>query len=231
MTAARYLCRVRCRRCRECQRVFRPSSRHIRCPSCPSRDVCECGRSKQVKSATCGVCRRVSAEANGNWKGGRTRHKPGYVMVRAPGHPRSGQGNYVSEHILVAEELLGRFLTDGETVHHRNGVCDDNRPENLELWTWPQPSGIGVSDAVDWARHILGRYEGVGAPPTTLTISRESPWRWRESNVGRPYGISHVNGTVLTLPWTTAGRSGTPWDSLAPAGMRCLGWGCVPIVS
>ena len=52
------------------------------------------------------------------------------------------------EHILVAEELLGRYLLDGETVHHRNDIRDDNRPENLELWTRPQPAGIRVSDAL-----------------------------------------------------------------------------------
>lgn len=162
--------------------MFRPSSRHVRCPSCRSRDVCRCGRAKQLKSDTCGVCRDDAGQANGNWRGGRTRHKSGYVMIRAPGHPRSGQGNYVFEHILVAEELLGRLLIDGETVHHRNGVRDDNRPENLELWTRPQPSGIRVSDAIEWARTILDLYAGVGAPPTALTTSRESPWRWRESN-------------------------------------------------
>ena len=155
MTPARYLCEMQCRRCRESECVFRPSSRHLRYPSCRSRGVCECGRSKQVKSATCGVCRSVSTEANGNWKGGRTRHKAGYVMVRAPGHPRATSGPYVFEHILVAEDLLGRHLRDGETVHHRNGAGDDNRTENLELWTSPQPSGIRVSDAIEWAPRFL----------------------------------------------------------------------------
>ena len=148
------------------------------------------------------MCRDDAGRANGNWKGGRTRHKAGYIMSRAPGHPRSGQGNYVFEHILVAEELLGRFLIDGETVHHRNGVRDDNRPENLELWTRPQPSGIRVSDAIEWARTILCLYEGVGAPPTTLTVLRESPWRWQcaERPPGtRDSGKTAGRGTVHTL--------------------------------
>jgi hypothetical protein len=177
---------VRCRRCRECQHVFRPSSGHLRCPACRSKNVCACGRSKQLKSATCSNCRTVAVEANGNWRGGRTRHKAGYTMVRVPDHPRATSGPYVFEHILVAEDLLGRYLHLGETVHHRNGVRDDNRPENLELWTTPQPSGIRVSDALAWAHQIIERYSGDGAPPTVLTLSRENSWRWRESDPRPP---------------------------------------------
>ncbi len=66
---------------------------------------------------------------------------------------------YVFEHILVMEGILGRHLLPGESVHHRNGVREDNRPENLELWTRPQPAGIRVSDAIAWAYEILDRYE------------------------------------------------------------------------
>jgi hypothetical protein len=47
-------------------------------------------------------------------------------------------------------------------------VKDDNRPENLELWTRPQPSGVRASDAIAWAREILARYEDTGTAPTTL---------------------------------------------------------------
>jgi hypothetical protein len=80
-------------------------------------------------------------------------------MVRVPGHPRAKTANgYVFEHILVMEGVLGRHLLSDENVHHRNGVRDDNRTENLELWIRPQPSGIRVEDAVAWARDILRRY-------------------------------------------------------------------------
>jgi hypothetical protein len=84
------------------------------------------------------------------------------MMMWAPNHPRATSSRYVFEHILVMEAILGRYLRPDESVHHRSGVKDDNRPENLELWTRPQPSGIRVADAVAWAREILRRYDETG---------------------------------------------------------------------
>lgn len=99
-----------------------------------------------------------------SWKGGKVNWKGGYKRVRVYGHPyaaskKGESGGYVSEHRLVMEEMLGRYLQPKETVHHKNGIKSDNRPENLELWASRHPPGQRVSDLVAFAKEILEEYE------------------------------------------------------------------------
>lgn len=58
--------------------------------------------------------------------GGSYVNSDGYVVVFRHGKKRL-------EHRVIMETSLGRSLLRSEAVHHRNGVKNDNRLENLEL--------------------------------------------------------------------------------------------------
>lgn len=78
-------------------------------------------------------------------------NKMGYVEVW------SGDSK-TFEHRVVMERFLGRKLLKHENVHHINGIRNDNRIENLELWSSSQPSGQRVKDKIKWAQEILETY-------------------------------------------------------------------------
>ncbi len=131
---------IRCRPCwaKECRR-----QNTSRCLDCD-----------KVIQASSKRCKKHFNEMQGrerDKRGGRYTAPNGYVSIQ------TDIGMYVLEHRLVMEKHLGRKLVKSETVHHRNGVRDDNRIQNLELWTRPQPRGIRVTDAIEWHTQELQR--------------------------------------------------------------------------
>lgn len=106
--------------------------------------VCpECGTSKRriityKYSKYRGICVGCAhrGKRNGHYKNGKYKDKDGYVYCSGyQNHPNANIHGEVFEHILVMEKHLGRYLTDGERVHHKDEIKDNNKPDNLELTT------------------------------------------------------------------------------------------------
>lgn len=104
----------------------------------------------------------AAVEYNIPWSS-RTTRKDGYVVLYF-------YGMEVREHRVVLARKLGRALLPNESPHHLNGVEDDNRPENLQLWVKPQPPGQRPEDLVAYAYEILATY---GDPKDLLALAQE----------------------------------------------------------
>jgi hypothetical protein len=117
------------RMCRNCGLGFKSNAAQIRA---------DLKRGRRILGL-CGTC----AKTPGSHQAGRRKlakgwykDAHGYIEQWIPGR------GYVKQHRFVMEQSLGRLLRSFEHVHHRNGKRDDNRSENLELWTSPrQPFG------------------------------------------------------------------------------------------
>lgn len=112
----------------------------IICPVCTEgRWVRTDSLKRKEFTGMCNLCHNkftsLSGKDHGRWKGGYKRH--GYFEVKvqpdSPFYPMSKKSGYLVEHRLVMAKSLGRCLESCETVHHLNGIKDDNRIENLQL--------------------------------------------------------------------------------------------------
>ncbi len=104
------------------------------------------GKPQNVKCLKCsrsnkGFRQAISARKTGpnnhNWKGGKCRLAFGYVGIKVfPSDfyfPMANHNHYVPEHRLIIAKHLNRCLLAWEVVHHKNGIKNDNRLENLAL--------------------------------------------------------------------------------------------------
>lgn len=115
----------------------------VTCGNCKITRTCDF----QVRYSKSGMC--ISCvnkirilDKHPGWKGGKYKDKDGYIVVyikifteaeKTLLAPMVRQSGYLLEHRAVMALSMERALGKNEVVHHRNGIKNDNRPENLML--------------------------------------------------------------------------------------------------
>jgi hypothetical protein len=160
------------KRCDYCNKVFSaPRKDQVFCsPECRETST---GKKNKIrnKNKTCiedncnektsGVrCLRCSQQARRVQHEGidgytRNTDKHGYIVLHVGKFSPYTNARNIAEHRYVMMMYLGRNLSPEETVHHKNGVRDDNRLENLELWTGDHQPGVRVADHIE---HMIDLY-------------------------------------------------------------------------
>jgi endogenous inhibitor of DNA gyrase (YacG/DUF329 family) len=106
-----------------------------KCSQCGSLHLQDRNNARRSKNSFCSKeCKanHINDERRGSkFIKKRTHGRGHHVLVKMPEHPRASRHGCVYEHILVAEETIGRPILPTERVHHINCVKNDNRPENL----------------------------------------------------------------------------------------------------
>jgi len=143
--------------------LYKKRDGKIPCSSCVGRSTVNQNNlqwwnsNKHREDCSCARCADQRGANNKQWNGGVMVSRDGYRLVKVypedPMHVMADKKWYVLEHRLVMARMLDRPLVRGETVHHINGVRDDNRQENLELWYTNHGHGVRVADLLkDWAK-------------------------------------------------------------------------------
>ena len=70
-----------------------------------------------------------------------------------------GSGQKMAEHRFVVAKRMNRLLLPHETIHHKNGIRDDNRSENLEYWPSKHGKGQRAEDMIEWHREEIRKLE------------------------------------------------------------------------
>lgn len=127
---------------------------------------------------------------------GRHRDCAGYIRCCVKNHPFKNSKGQVFEHRLIIEQKINRYLARNEIVHHKNGIRDDNREENLELTNKKEHW-----DSVHHNRYYLTYNDILKSAiirakksDTNGNFKCRTCFQWKNKNnfkirKGRPYGI------------------------------------------
>jgi hypothetical protein len=136
----------------ECSKSYKEKTKTQRvectCENCgkkflmpPSKVAIGRGKNCSRECAAISKSKNTSGENSYYWNGG-THMKAGYRFIYSPNHPKKNDTGYVREHILVMEKHIGRYLEDGEIIHHMNHDKQDNRIENLMIMSKSEHSKL-----------------------------------------------------------------------------------------
>lgn len=97
------------------------------------------GKPQDIICKACANCRRRGGKPL-NWQNGKAIDSKGYVQLNIRLNPQFDgffrpmvHNGRILEHRYIMAKHLGRCLQPWEVVHHKNGIKNDNRLENLEL--------------------------------------------------------------------------------------------------
>ncbi len=115
---------------------------HIACPDCTQLRWVRFlrGKPETTRCYDCArkiVTQKLRGKHNPLWRGGRFK-SDGYISVVLAAsdeffRPMTHSRGRIPEHRLVMAKHLLRCLLPWEVVHHKNGIRDDNKIENLQL--------------------------------------------------------------------------------------------------
>ena len=161
-------CKIEKNRCDFSSKSIERGTLHFECKECQSKRLKNKPKEwKEKQKIRCRKKSRIKLGLNPDFEGlyrypatDKTKYvdENGYVMIYRKNHPNSYSRGRISEHIYKMSEFLGRALFKKENVHHKNGIRDDNRIENLELWSKSQPPGQRVEDKIEWCKEFLDQY-------------------------------------------------------------------------
>ena len=144
---------------------------------------------KMSESARKTISERQKGEGNSYWKGGQAVISGGgYVTIYKPDHPFCYK-HRVKEERLIMENLLGRYLTKEEIVHHKDRNKTNNDPSNLQV----------VDSSEHHKLHWIGR---------SRVLSEETRKNMALAQIGR----KHSEETKRKMSISRKGKSRKPFS-------------------